>query len=121
MFPVLTGHPPPPKLRAATINSELIVRSKLRAKRNRNPLAKDSVSTFILYSQPGCSNCRAVKRQLDKHNIPHQVLDITDDDQARDRIVQAGYQSTPVFHIPNSGLTNSLQAALDYIRAGKSS
>lgn len=52
--------------------------------------------TVEVFTKPGCQPCAATKRHLDNLEIPHQVHDITEDDAARQRIIDLGYVQAPV-------------------------
>ena len=52
--------------------------------------------TFVLYSQPTCYPCKAVKRELDKLGADYEVRDITTHPEARVEVLALGYQGTPV-------------------------
>lgn len=49
-----------------------------------------------VYSKPNCVQCTAVKRWLTQHSIPFEVLDVSEDAAARDKIAQMGYRQVPV-------------------------
>lgn len=49
-----------------------------------------------VYSKPNCVQCTAVKRWLTQHSIPFEVLDVSEDAAARDKIAQLGYRQVPV-------------------------
>ncbi|MFM9378598.1 glutaredoxin family protein [Gordonia sp. VNK21] len=51
---------------------------------------------ITVYTQPGCGPCLATKRALDKSNLNYTVVDISQDDEARDYIRSLGYQQAPV-------------------------
>lgn len=50
---------------------------------------------LIVYSQPGCPPCVAVKEFLTRSNIPFVAKDITEDPEAIDELVALGSRSTP--------------------------
>jgi glutaredoxin-like protein NrdH len=50
----------------------------------------------ILYSQPGCGPCIAVKRDLQKRAIPFVTVDIREDPNGAARVAELGYGGTPV-------------------------
>ncbi|PJE01218.1 MAG: NrdH-redoxin, partial [Mycobacterium sp.] len=45
----------------------------------------------ILYTKPNCVQCDATKRALAKSGIPHEVVDITAEPDARDHVLSLGY------------------------------
>lgn len=53
----------------------------------------------ILYTQPGCGPCVAVKRFLVKHEIAHLTLDIRENPEALKRVQELGYNGTPVVEV----------------------
>jgi len=50
----------------------------------------------IVYSTPGCPQCVATYKQLDKHGIEYRVVDITVDPVAFEYVIGLGYQKAPV-------------------------
>lgn len=52
---------------------------------------------ITVYSKPACPQCTAVKRWLSSREIPHEVLDISQDPSAFDFVTaQLGYKQAPV-------------------------
>jgi glutaredoxin-like protein NrdH len=49
-----------------------------------------------VYSKPRCVMCDATKRHLDKQGTPYELVDITVDTEARDRVAALGYLQAPV-------------------------
>lgn len=49
-----------------------------------------------VYSQPNCQPCKATKRFLEKNGIDHEVIDLSQDHDAREFVVSLGYKETPV-------------------------
>lgn len=49
-----------------------------------------------LYTKPGCVQCKATYRYLDKKGIAYQSVDVSVDNEALDKIVSMGYQQAPV-------------------------
>lgn len=45
----------------------------------------------ILYTKPNCVQCDATKRALAKSGIPHELVDITVEPDARDYVLSLGY------------------------------
>lgn len=70
-----------------------------------------------LFSQPNCQPCKAVERQLIKHNIPYIKHDVTTDENAYQRVIDMGYTSTPVTLAPDG--TSFAGVHLGKIRALK--
>ncbi|AJJ25576.1 redoxin NrdH [Yersinia enterocolitica] len=52
--------------------------------------------SIIIYSKPDCVQCNATYRALDKQGIAYQVVDLTEDPQALNRVKSLGYQQVPV-------------------------
>lgn len=52
--------------------------------------------TVTLYSKPACTQCKFTKRELDKTGIEYEVVDISQDEQAREYVQQLGYLQAPV-------------------------
>ncbi|MFC9768635.1 glutaredoxin domain-containing protein [Rhodococcus jostii] len=49
-----------------------------------------------VYSKPNCMGCTATKRLLTRLEIPHTIVDITDDGAAYEYVRSLGYTSAPV-------------------------
>lgn len=49
-----------------------------------------------MYSKPGCYQCNATKRELEKQGIPFNLIDITQNASGRKVVAALGYQSVPV-------------------------
>jgi glutaredoxin-like protein NrdH len=49
-----------------------------------------------VYTKPGCVQCNATYRALDKAGITYTVIDITEDPDARDHVLALGYSQAPV-------------------------
>jgi glutaredoxin-like protein NrdH len=49
-----------------------------------------------VYTKPGCVQCNATYRALDKNGVEYHVVDISVDSQARDYLVSLGYLQVPV-------------------------
>ena len=52
--------------------------------------------TITVYTKPGCVQCDATERALDKKGIGHLTVDITKDPEALERIKALGYMQAPV-------------------------
>lgn len=51
----------------------------------------------ILYGKPGCVQCTATERYLDKHEIPYTKIDVSQDEVAYEYVTQTlGYTQVPV-------------------------
>lgn len=51
---------------------------------------------IIVYTKPACVQCNATYRALDKAGIEYDVIDITENAQARDYVMSLGYLQAPV-------------------------
>lgn len=56
------------------------------------------MSAVTLYTKPGCPGCKGTARELDKHGIPFQSRDVTQDPEAMAHVQQLGYQGLPVVY-----------------------
>jgi glutaredoxin-like protein NrdH len=52
--------------------------------------------SITVFSKPGCVQCTATYRALDKHGLPYEVVDISVDAEALQTVVALGYQQAPV-------------------------
>ncbi len=52
--------------------------------------------SVIVYTKPSCVQCHQTKRFLDKSNIEYSTVDITENQEAFDKIVSMGFQAAPV-------------------------
>ncbi|MET3959992.1 glutaredoxin-like protein NrdH [Rhodococcus sp. OAS809] len=52
--------------------------------------------TIAVYTKPACVQCNATYRALDKAGIEYDVIDITENAQARDYVMSLGYLQAPV-------------------------
>lgn len=51
---------------------------------------------ITVYAKPACVQCNATYRALDKAGIEYDVIDITENAQARDYVMSLGYLQAPV-------------------------
>lgn len=49
-----------------------------------------------VYATPGCVQCDATKRALNKHGIPFIEIDLNADEESRSRLTEAGWRRAPV-------------------------
>lgn len=49
-----------------------------------------------VYSKPACVQCNATYRLLDSRDIDYDIVDISQDAEALDRVRELGYMSAPV-------------------------
>ena len=52
--------------------------------------------TITVYSKPACVQCTATTRALEAKGISFEVVDLTEDAQAMERVVSMGYRQAPV-------------------------
>ncbi|QFS85134.1 glutaredoxin-like protein NrdH [Roseivivax sp. THAF197b] len=52
--------------------------------------------TITVYSKPACVQCTATTRALDARGLPYEVVDLTEDAAAMDRVQALGYRQAPV-------------------------
>lgn len=53
-----------------------------------------------VYSKPNCQPCRATYRTLDKFGVPYEVIDVSEDHDAREWLIAEGHKQTPVVVSP---------------------
>lgn len=51
---------------------------------------------ITVYTKPQCVQCDATKRWLTNNNLEFETVDITEDQEAFDRIVALGFRAAPV-------------------------
>ena len=52
--------------------------------------------SVTVYTKPSCVQCDQTKRFLDKVNIPYSTIDITENQEALDKILDMGFKAAPV-------------------------
>lgn len=52
--------------------------------------------TITVYSKPACVQCTATTRALDARGLSYDVIDLTEDSQAMERVMALGYRQAPV-------------------------
>lgn len=52
--------------------------------------------TVTVYTKPGCVQCNATFKALDRNHISYSKVDVSADDQAREYIQSLGYLQVPV-------------------------
>ncbi|WP_431837994.1 glutaredoxin-like protein NrdH [Cellulomonas sp. Y8] len=52
--------------------------------------------SITVYSKPSCVQCTATYRALDKAGLAYEVVDITEDADARDYVMGLGHLQAPV-------------------------
>lgn len=51
---------------------------------------------ITVYTKPSCVQCDQTKRFLDKSKIDYSTVDITEDQEAFDKIISLGFKAAPV-------------------------
>jgi glutaredoxin-like protein NrdH len=52
--------------------------------------------TVTVYTKPACVQCNATYKALDKAGVAYEVVDITENPDAREYVMALGYLSAPV-------------------------
>lgn len=52
--------------------------------------------TITVYSKPACVQCTATTRALDARGLAYDLVDLTEDAAALDRVQALGYRQVPV-------------------------
>lgn len=52
--------------------------------------------SITVYSKPACVQCTATTRALDARGLAYDVIDLTEDAAAMERVVALGYRQAPV-------------------------
>ena len=52
--------------------------------------------SVIVYTKPQCVQCNATYKALDKAGVTYDVVDISEDSEARDYVMALGYLQAPV-------------------------
>ena len=52
--------------------------------------------TITVYSKPACVQCTATTRELNKRGLPFEVVDMSQDAEALDKVKGMGFQQAPV-------------------------
>lgn len=51
---------------------------------------------ITIFSTPSCIQCTATKREMDRKGIDYDMVDLTKDEAAYNRVKDLGYNSAPV-------------------------
>ena len=62
------------------------------------PAGKVLIMVVTVYTKPGCVQCDAVFRALDKLGVEYQRVDISTDAEARGYVMALGYLQAPVVY-----------------------
>lgn len=57
--------------------------------------------TVTVYTKPSCVQCNATFKALDKSGIQYDVVDISQNDEAREYVMALGYLQAPVVTVGN--------------------
>ncbi|WP_321342932.1 glutaredoxin-like protein NrdH [Breoghania sp.] len=52
--------------------------------------------TITVYSKPACVQCTATTRALDQRGVAYDLIDLTRDDDAMEKVQSLGYRQAPV-------------------------
>lgn len=52
--------------------------------------------TITVYSKPACVQCTATTRALDAKGLSYDIIDLTQDAEAMERVTALGYRQAPV-------------------------
>jgi glutaredoxin-like protein NrdH len=63
--------------------------------------------TITVYSKPGCFECKATKRELDKLNLPYHEIDITQDNHAAQRLREMSSLKLPRVEVESAHFRDS--------------
>ncbi|MFC9768892.1 glutaredoxin domain-containing protein [Rhodococcus jostii] len=72
--------------------------------------------TVTVYSTPNCVACTATKRLLTRLEIPHTIVDITEDSAAYEFVKCLGYSAAPVVVAELSGMQHWAEFREERIR-----
>lgn len=53
----------------------------------------------VVYTKPGCGQCRFVMRWLDSRKIPYQKVNIQEDAESMDKVQNSEFTSLPIVEI----------------------
>jgi glutaredoxin-like protein NrdH len=62
---------------------------------------------ITVYTTPNCVQCQTTKRQLDKMNLPYNVIDLSTDPDSMDLVKSLGYTQAPVVVVTEGDNTKS--------------
>lgn len=51
---------------------------------------------ITVYTKPSCQQCIATKKELERKGLEYVSLDVTEDEEAMNKVVQLGFRSMPV-------------------------
>lgn len=74
--------------------------------------------TITVYTRPGCIQCDRTKAYLNRQNLDYEVVDVSQDEDARTRLVADGWASLPVVDVATPTLHETWAGFnLDRLRA----
>ena len=56
---------------------------------------------FTMYTLPSCMQCKATARKFEKVGASYEVVDLSDNDEARNAVRDMGYAGAPVVVAPS--------------------
>jgi glutaredoxin-like protein NrdH len=62
-------------------------------------MGDDAAREVIVYTSPFCAPCEALKKFLSAQNVDYKVRDLLMEEDAQDRLNEAGIRSTPALEI----------------------
>jgi glutaredoxin-like protein NrdH len=66
-----------------------------------------------VFTKANCVQCEATKRHLDKIGVAYDIVDVTNDIAALDRLISLGYRSAPVVLADNDSWAGYMPEKLD--------
>lgn len=60
--------------------------------------------TITVYSAPGCKQCRATKKHIERRGMTYNEIDISTNEEAREFILEQGFQQVPVVDLGNGDM-----------------
>ncbi len=58
------------------------------------------MNTVTVYTKPGCVQCTATFKALDKNGLNYEKVDVTENAEAHDYVMSLGYLQVPVVVTP---------------------
>jgi glutaredoxin-like protein NrdH len=69
--------------------------------------------SVTVFTKANCVQCEATKRHLDKIGVSYDIVDVTNDIAALDRLISLGYRSAPVVLADNDSWAGYMPEKLD--------
>lgn len=60
--------------------------------------------TITVYSAPGCRQCKYTKKHIERRGMTYKEIDISQNDEAREFIIEKGFQQAPVVDLGDGDL-----------------